>query len=96
MNSRLAGLFILVQPLWKPAPQITPKTVELIEEKKLTKIIITHNMKDAVEFSDRIIMLEEGKVIEWQEVPSLWDAVRYKVDEAPGKGRLYKRSGGSI
>lgn len=25
---------------------------------------------------------------EWQEVPSLWDAVRYKVDEAPGKGRF--------
>ena len=22
---------------------------------------------------------------EWQEVPSLWDAVRHKVDEAPGK-----------
>ena len=39
------------------------KTVELIEEKKLTTIMITHNMKDAVEFSDRIIMLEEGKVI---------------------------------
>ena len=47
----------------KTSKVVMKKTVELIEEKKLTTIMITHNMKDAVEFSDRIIMLEEGKVI---------------------------------
>ena len=47
----------------KTSKVVMKKTVELIEEKKLTTIMITHNMKDAVEFSDRIIMLEEGKVV---------------------------------
>lgn len=26
---------------------------------------------------------------EWQEVPQLWDAVRYKVDQSGNKGSLY-------
>ena len=25
---------------------------------------------------------------EWQEVPPLWDAVRYKVDQTPSKGQF--------
>lgn len=39
------------------------KTKELIEKYAITTIMISHNMKDAIEYSDRIIMLDKGNVI---------------------------------
>ena len=39
------------------------KTKELIEKYSITTIMISHNMRDAIEYSDRIIMLDKGKVV---------------------------------
>ena len=42
---------------------IMKKTKELIEKYSITTIMISHNMRDAIEYSDRIIMLDKGKVV---------------------------------
>lgn len=42
---------------------IMEKTKELIDQHKITTIMISHNMKDAIKYSDRIIMLDKGKVV---------------------------------
>lgn len=42
---------------------IMKKTKELLDKFKITTIMISHNMKDALEFSDRIIMLDKGQVV---------------------------------
>ena len=47
----------------KTSNVVMKKTKELIEKQKITTVMITHNMADAVNFSDRIIMLEKGKVV---------------------------------
>ena len=39
------------------------KTRELIERKKITTIMISHNMRDAIKYSDRVIMLDQGQII---------------------------------
>ena len=39
------------------------KTKELLDKFKITTIMISHNMKDALEFSDRVIMLDKGLVV---------------------------------
>ena len=39
------------------------KTKELIEEKHLTTIMISHNLRDAINYSDRIVMLNGGEVV---------------------------------
>lgn len=47
----------------KTSKVVMDKSVELIKDKDITTLMITHNMNDAVKYSDRIIMLEEGKVV---------------------------------
>lgn len=47
----------------KTSNVIMKKTKELIEKYKITTIMISHNMKDAIEYSDRIIMLDKGRVV---------------------------------
>jgi len=47
----------------KTSNVIMKKTKELIEKYSITTIMISHNMKDAIEYSDRIIMLDSGKVV---------------------------------
>ena len=50
---------------------LDPKTAEinmeltdkLVKEKKLTTIMVTHNLRYAVEYGDRLIMMHEGKAI---------------------------------
>ena len=42
---------------------VMKKTKELLDKFKITTIMISHNMKDALEFSDRIIMLDKGQVV---------------------------------
>jgi len=42
---------------------IMNKTKELLEKYKMTTIMISHNMKDAIEYSDRIIMLDKGAIV---------------------------------
>lgn len=47
----------------KTSKVIMQKTKELINKHSITTIMISHNMKDAVEYSDRIIMLDSGNVV---------------------------------
>lgn len=42
---------------------VMEKTKEVIERNNITTIMISHNMKDAIDYSDRIIMLDKGQVI---------------------------------
>ena len=47
----------------KTSHVVMKKTKELIEKYKMTTIMISHNMKDAIDYSDRVIMLDKGQVI---------------------------------
>jgi putative ABC transport system ATP-binding protein len=45
------------------AERIMVLTEQLIREKQLTALMITHNMKQALEYGDRLIMLHKGRII---------------------------------
>lgn len=47
----------------KTAGQILNITSEIVAEQKLTTLMITHNMKHAISFGNRLIMLHKGKVL---------------------------------
>ncbi len=47
----------------KTSKVVMEKTKQLIEHTDMTTIMITHNMRDAVEYSDRIIMLNQGQIV---------------------------------
>lgn len=47
----------------KTSHVIMKKTKELLDKYKITTIMISHNMKDAIEYSDRIIMLDKGEIV---------------------------------
>lgn len=47
----------------KTSHVVMRKTKELLDKYKITTIMISHNMKDAIEYSDRIIMLDKGHVV---------------------------------
>ncbi|TJX15931.1 ATP-binding cassette domain-containing protein [Tissierella creatinini] len=47
----------------KTSHVIMKKTKDLIDKYQITTIMISHNMRDAVEYSDRIVMLDKGKVV---------------------------------
>jgi putative ABC transport system ATP-binding protein len=47
----------------KTADKVLSLTQELVEKDNLTTIMITHNMKDAIRFGNRLIMMHEGRVI---------------------------------
>lgn len=47
----------------KTSNLVMTRTKKLINDTKMTTLMITHNMRDAVTYSDRIIMLNEGRVI---------------------------------
>lgn len=47
----------------KTSKLIMDKTLDLIKKEKITTIMITHNLRHAVEYSDRIIMLNKGKIV---------------------------------
>ncbi len=38
-------------------------TDEIINEQHLTALMVTHNMKDALAYGNRLIMLNEGKIL---------------------------------
>ena len=42
---------------------VMEKTKEIIEKNSMTTIMISHNMKDAIDYSDRVIMLDKGEII---------------------------------
>jgi len=47
----------------KTSHLIMEKTKELINRDKITTIMISHNMRDAIKYSDNVIMLNQGKVV---------------------------------
>lgn len=47
----------------KTSHVVMRKTKELIDKYKMTTIMISHNMKDAIDYSDRVIMLDKGEVV---------------------------------
>ena len=47
----------------KTSKVIMEKTKKLITKQKITTLMISHNLRDAIKYSDRIIMLDQGKVI---------------------------------
>lgn len=47
----------------KTAKKVLDLTAEMVEEQKLTTLMITHNMRDAIQMGNRLIMMHEGNVI---------------------------------
>ena len=47
----------------KTAVKVLQITNDIIHEKKLTTLMITHNMKDAIRYGNRLIMMHEGKIV---------------------------------
>lgn len=47
----------------KTSTLIMEKTKELIQSHSITTLMISHNVRDAIKYSDRIIMLDKGKII---------------------------------
>ena len=47
----------------KTAAKVLELTDKIIEEKQLTALMVTHNMKDAILHGNRLIMMNNGKII---------------------------------
>ncbi len=47
----------------KTAARVMELTEKIVTETKLTTLMITHNMRDAIHYGNRLIMLHEGRVI---------------------------------
>src|SRR5699024_8949274 len=47
----------------KTSAVIMQKTREFIQKDAITTLMISHNMRDALMYSDRIIMLEKGQIV---------------------------------
>ena len=47
----------------KTATQILSLTKDIIASQKLTALMITHNMRHAITFGNRLIMLHQGRII---------------------------------
>lgn len=47
----------------KTAARILSLTKEIVQENSLTTLMITHNMKHAIAYGNRLIMLHQGKII---------------------------------
>ena len=47
----------------KTAEIVMNLTAKVVREKHLTTLMVTHNLRHAVEYGDRMIMMHEGKVV---------------------------------
>lgn len=47
----------------KTAAKVLELTDKIVEENNLTTLMITHNMKDAIAHGNRLIMMNEGKIV---------------------------------
>ena len=47
----------------KTAAKVLELSDQIVEEHKLTTLMVTHNMKDAILHGNRLIMLDAGRVI---------------------------------
>ena len=46
----------------KTAAKVMEVTRTLVNQDRLTTLMITHNMRDAIEYGDRLIMMYEGRI----------------------------------
>ncbi len=47
----------------KTSRLVMEKTMQIAREQKITTIMISHNLKDAIRYSDRLVMLQHGKIV---------------------------------
>ena len=47
----------------KTAKKVLEMTDEIVSRSHLTTLMITHNMKDAIKYGNRLIMMNDGKII---------------------------------
>ena len=47
----------------KTASKVLEITEKIVNESKLTTIMITHNMRDAIRYGNRLIMMHEGRIV---------------------------------
>lgn len=47
----------------KTAEKVLQLTDRIIKEGKLTTLMVTHNMRDAIKYGNRLIMMHEGRII---------------------------------
>ena len=47
----------------KTAAKVLELTDQIVQKNKLTTLMITHNMKDALRYGNRLIMLHNGNII---------------------------------
>ncbi len=47
----------------KTAAKVLSLTRELVEESNISTLMITHNMRDAIAYGNRLIMMKEGRII---------------------------------
>jgi putative ABC transport system ATP-binding protein len=47
----------------KTALKVLTLSAQMVEENHLTTLMITHNMKDAIKYGNRLIMMHEGNII---------------------------------
>ena len=47
----------------KTAKRVLELTEEIISEDKLTAFMVTHNIKDAIHYGNRLIMMNDGRII---------------------------------
>jgi putative ABC transport system ATP-binding protein len=73
----------------KTSKKIMDLTTKLVTENHLTTLMITHNMRDALKYGNRIIMISDGKIIfdgdEKAKKSLTVDDLYKKFDQAEGK-----------
>jgi len=47
----------------KTAEKIVSLTDKIVNQQKLTTLMVTHNMEEALEFGNRTIMMHEGEIV---------------------------------
>jgi len=47
----------------KTAAKVLELTDQIVKKNNLTTVMITHNMKDAIQHGNRLIMMHEGRII---------------------------------
>ena len=47
----------------KTAAKVLEATERIIEKDRLTTLMITHNMKDAIKHGNRLIMMQDGHIV---------------------------------
>ena len=47
----------------KTADKVLQLTDEIVARDKLTTVMITHNMKNAIQYGNRLIMMDSGRVV---------------------------------